>query len=115
MKRTIRQAIERSGHDRGPVLIYVPLRGEPRYADLRALAEALHAAVGDHRPLLAALSPNVALSLGRILARELPRSSDIIVIDGLELADLDYLDIGALVLPTVVIPVLVKTVVPQAR
>ncbi|HEX9436517.1 MAG TPA: ethanolamine ammonia-lyase reactivating factor EutA [Candidatus Limnocylindria bacterium] len=112
IRGAVRDAIDRSGHHGSDVLISVPFSGEPRYADLRALAEGLHGGVGDGR-LMAAVSGDVARSIGRILTDELGRS-DVLVLDGLELSDLDYVDVGEVVRPAGVVPVVVKTLLFEA-
>ena len=107
----VRAAVARAGHGDRPLAIALPFRGEPRYARLRAIAEGLDAAVGGRRPLVAELAGDVALSIGRILAKELGRDGGIVVLDDLELADLDYIDIGAILRPANVVPVVVKSLV----
>ena len=111
VERAIREAIARATDDRGPLMIALPFEGEPCYADLRALAEGLCRAVGDRRPLVAAVSGDVALSIGRILAEEIGVEGGIVVIDDLALGDLDYVDVGQIVRPAGVVPVVVKTLV----
>lgn len=111
VERAVREAIARATDDRGPLMIALPFEGEPCYADLRALAEALCRAVGDRRPLVAAVSGDVALSIGRILAEEIGVEGGIVVIDDLALGDLDYVDVGQIVRPAGVVPVVVKTLV----
>lgn len=106
----VRSARDRAGHE-GQVLIALPDLGEPRYDRLRAVAEGLARGVGDSRPLLAATAGDVARSLGTILSQELGVAGGIVVLDGLELADLDYVDVGKVVLPAGVVPVVVKTLV----
>lgn len=107
----VRDAIERSGHDKGAILVALPFRAEPRYASLRDLAEGLARGIGPRRPLLAALGDDVAHSIGRILTSELGIDGGVVVIDGVELADLDYVDIGQVLRPAGVVPVIVKTLV----
>ncbi|MDE3112943.1 MAG: ethanolamine ammonia-lyase reactivating factor EutA [Chloroflexota bacterium] len=110
----VRAARDHAGHE-GQVLIALPDLGEPRYDRLRAVAEGLARGVGDRRPLLAATAGDVARSLGTILADELAVEGGIVVLDGLELSDLDYVDVGKIVLPAGVVPVVVKTLVLGAR
>ncbi len=105
--RAVREGIERAGHGAAHVVVAVPFGGEPRYERLRALADGLHAGVAEG-PIVAAVTGDVARSVGGILVDELGRS-DVIVLDGLELDELDYVDIGAVVRPAGVVPVVVKT------
>jgi ethanolamine utilization protein EutA len=52
---------------------------------------------------------DIAKSLGAILREELNVARDIIAIDGIEVGDLDYIDIGECLGITEVIPVTVKS------
>ena len=99
----------------GPIAVSVEWDGEPLYASLRALAAGI---AGAHRaaarasgPIIVALTGDVAASLGSILREEVGWSGDVIAVDGLELADLDYIDIGERILPANVLPVVVKSLV----
>ena len=60
-------------------------------------------------PLYLVLDVDVAKSLGGILKEELQLDRDIIAIDGIDVGDLDYIDIGAPMGITEVIPVTVKS------
>jgi len=95
----------------GPIALAIPWRGAPRHAALRALGEAILAAAGTHRPLVVALDADVAHTLGRILVDELGATGPLVVIDGLDLRDLDYIDIGEIVRPAGVVPVVIKSLV----
>lgn len=85
-------------------------RGEPRHRELRALADGLAAIPRGRGPLVVALEGDLAATLGRILVEECGVPS-VIAIDGLELRDLDYVDIGELIRPAGVVPVVVKSLV----
>lgn len=105
VSRAVRDALERSGHP--AALVALPFTGDPRYERLRAVAEGLHTGVPGG-PLLAAIAGDVARSVGTILVEELGRR-EAIVLDGLDLGDLDYVDIGPVVRPAGVVPVVVKS------
>jgi ethanolamine utilization protein EutA len=89
--------------------------GEPAYENLRTLAEAIaaahRAAPRRDRTLIVAALADIGASLGAILEDELGITGGVIAIDGLELADLDYIDIGEQILPANVVPVVVKSLV----
>jgi ethanolamine utilization protein EutA len=89
----------------------VPWRGAPQHGALRALAVAILAAAGAHRPLVVALDADVAHTLGRIMVEELGARGPLIVVDGLDLRDLDYIDIGEVLRPAGVVPVVIKSLV----
>lgn len=85
----------------------------PRYAALRSLAEGL-LAVGaadplGSSPIVVALQGDIAASLGRILSEDLAVARPLVILDGLDLAPLDYLDVGALLQPAGVVPVVIKS------
>jgi ethanolamine utilization protein EutA len=99
----------------GPIAIAVPWSVTPRHATLYALASGLLTA---HRkrnrgsaPLIVALQGDVAASLGRLIALEFEAPEELIVLDGLDLAPLDYLDVGEVVEPAKVVPVIIKSLV----
>jgi ethanolamine utilization protein EutA len=94
----------------GPVALAVRWEGEPEHERIRALAERIARAT-DRRPLVVAIDGDLAASLGAVLRDELGVTGDLIALDGLELGDLDYIDVGAPVPPSGVVPVVVKSLV----
>jgi ethanolamine utilization protein EutA len=88
-------------------------QGDPTHARLRALAEGIVAAreravlPGD--TLIVLLVGDVAQSVGHLLREELGLSGPLICLDGLELRELDYVDIGSVIEPTGVVPVVIKS------
>lgn len=96
-----------------PVAVALTWRGEPRYATLRALAGGLAGALPRSLragfPLVIALQEDVGRSLGGILDEEFDVRADLVSIDGLQLRELDYVDVGELIEPAHVVPVVVKS------
>jgi ethanolamine utilization protein EutA len=96
-----------------PVAIMLPWAGEPHYVHLRALAEGIAAAVPRSLqaglPMVIALDGDIASSLGGILVEDLGVGVPLVAIDGLQLVELDYVDIGELLQPANVVPVVVKS------
>src|SRR5205085_6932141 len=96
-----------------PVALALPWRGEPYYRSLRALAgglaRALPRSVRGQAPLVVALDGDIGRSLGGILAEELGVTADLVAIDGLQLVELDFVDVGELIQPQNVVPVVVKS------
>jgi len=83
------------------------------YQSIRKIAEGI-AEVCNHAqdrksPLYLALDLDVAKSLGGILKEELKLDREVIAVDGIEVGDLDYIDIGEPMGITEVIPVTVKS------
>ena len=91
------------------------LDGQPDYPYLRKVAEALSAVIrqsdNQRAPLFVVLDLDVAKSLGGILKEELKLPQEVVAVDGIEVGDLDYLDIGRPMGNTEVIPVTVKSLV----
>jgi len=89
--------------------------GAPEYARLRAFAEGLVQGVSDRLakglPLYVMLDGDVAQTLGAILRDELNVESEILAIDGVQLRDFDYIDLGRIRLPSMTVPVTIKSLV----
>ena len=94
----------------GPLTLAVKWSGEPEHGRIRALAERIAAAT-DRRPLVVATDGDIAATLGAILRDELRFTGELITLDGLDLGELDYVDIGAPQAPSGVVPVIVKSLV----
>lgn len=94
----------------GPIALAVKWEGEPEHERIRELAERIAAAT-DRRPLVVAIDGDVAATLGKVLRDELNFKGDLVTLDGLELGDLDYVDVGSPVPPSGVVPVIVKSLV----
>lgn len=96
-----------------PVALALPWKGEPYYRTLRALAGGIAAALPrslkSGHPLVIALDGDIGRSLGGILEEELGVSADLVSVDGLQLLELDYVDIGEVIQPAYVVPVVVKS------
>ena len=60
-------------------------------------------------PLVIALREDVGRALGAILVEDFDVKADLVSIDGLQLLELDYIDIGELLQPANVVPVVVKS------
>lgn len=89
------------------------LDGQLDYKTIREVAEAVavicQSSESRASPLYLALDLDVAKSLGGILKEELKLEQEIIAIDGIDVGDLDYIDIGEPMGITEVMPVTVKS------
>src|SRR6266446_3347739 len=89
------------------------LDGPLNYQTVREVAEGVaaicHSSQSNTSPLYLALDVDVAKALGGILKEELKVNREVIAIDGIDVGDLDYIDIGAPMGITEVIPVTVKS------
>lgn len=86
---------------------------EPDHATLYLVASAvfqyMHQVGKRVEPLFLVIEGDVALSLGRVLRDELDFRGPLVCIDGIELQELDYIDMGSLITQTNVVPVVVKS------
>ncbi len=94
---------------KGPIALAIDFRDAPRHEALLALGHTVQAAAGEHRPLVVALDADIAHSLGRVMVDELGMAGPLVIVDGLDLRDLDYIDVGAVVRPAGVVPVIIKS------
>ena len=87
--------------------------GDPLHARLKALADGICAGLAEtikaKRPVMLMLDGDVGKTLGQILRRESNVESDIISIDGVQLKEFDYVDIGEMIRPTNVVPLVIKS------
>jgi ethanolamine utilization protein EutA len=87
--------------------------GDPDYHRLAAAGRAIVAALAPEgrrsRPLLLMIDGDVGKTLGRILTEELGLPGDLISIDGVQLSELDFVDVGELISPPGVVPVVIKS------
>ena len=86
---------------------------QPDYPLLRKIAEGISAVVSESdtptAPLFIVLDMDVAKSLGAILKEELRVEREVVVVDGIDVGDLDFLDIGRPMGVSEVLPVTVKS------
>jgi ethanolamine utilization protein EutA len=103
----------------GNMALALNVAGQPDYWYIRKLAESIAGAVdpdsGSGDPLFLVLDVDVAKSLGGIMKEELKLDRAVICIDGIEVGDLDYIDIGKPMGVSEVIPVTVKSLIFAIR
>jgi len=100
------------------VALAIRWHGEPHYQRLRSLAEGLAIALdgASALPLILMVDGDVGKSLGHILVDELKVLRPVISIDGVKLQELDYVDIGEMVEPANVVPIVIKSLLfPAGR
>lgn len=87
--------------------------GEPDHPRLLAMAQAIMRFAaptgGRDQTLFLMIDGDVAASLGRILHDELGLDGRIVSIDGIQLRELDFVDVGELLDPPGVVPVVIKS------
>ena len=102
--------VERSG----PVALAFSWCGEPSYQRLKAIADAIDGALCRPEritPLVVVIDGDVGRLLGRILSKELNKGDYLLSLDGIVLSDLDYIDVGEMINPPGVIPLVIKSLV----
>jgi ethanolamine utilization protein EutA len=97
----------------GAVALALAWRGDPAHARLHALAAGICAAVPSTiaagQPLVLLVDGDIAMSLGRIIRNEIAATANVIAIDGVQLKQFDYVDIGRVIDVTNVVPVIIKS------
>ena len=87
--------------------------GDPEYKRLFAAAKGIlmGAAPGGKRNdlLLLMIDGDVGKTMGNLLVRELDFPGELVSIDGVQLQELDYVDVGELITPPGVVPVVIKS------
>jgi len=90
-------------------------QGAPSYQRIAAFAQgivqALPRTIASGKPLYLVLDGDIAQTLGAILREELKLANEVLVIDGITLWDLDYIDLGRIRLPSYTVPVTIKSLV----
>lgn len=88
-------------------------RRDPQYGELKRLAESIAGAYeqipGKERPILVALRQDTAKALGGLLQAQFGGKRPVLCIDGVEVEEGNYMDLGHPVMGGLVIPVVVKT------
>jgi ethanolamine utilization protein EutA len=114
---SLRTALRRLDLDDGPhaMALAVSWDGPPAYPRLRTFCDWLTSALPgpwpEDLPLVLAIDADVAYLIGRLLADELGWRSPLICLDSIDVQEFDYLDIGQLVEPQGVVPIVVKSLV----
>jgi ethanolamine utilization protein EutA len=98
-----------------PVAVFVPWRGSATFQRLDAfcqgVADGLAAILADGHPLVLAGDGDVGGLMGIHLREEMQVDNAIISVDGLELKEFDYIDIGAMLPNSGAVPVVIKSLI----
>ncbi len=110
----IRSGIEEVDLDHtGRLAIAISWHGDPEHARLKAMGGAIVAALSPWQDriklLLVMIDGDIGKSFGRLLHRELAWPGKVVSIDGMELQGFDFVDLGELVAPPGVVPVVIKS------
>jgi ethanolamine utilization protein EutA len=89
--------------------------GSPSYRRLRPFAEGviggLRRRLADGRPVYLMIDGDVALTLGTIMRDELRVANELLILDGIDLRDFDFVDLGRVRQPSNTVPVTIKSLV----
>jgi ethanolamine utilization protein EutA len=89
--------------------------GVPSYRRLRSFAEGIVAGlrqrIADGRTVYLMIDSDIALTLGTILCDELSVTNDLLILDGVDLRDFDFVDLGRVRRPSNTVPVTIKSLV----
>jgi len=111
----VRGALTRADFEEGesPIALAFPWRGDPSHARLHAVAAGICAALPrtlqEGMPLVLLIDGDVGKSLGRVIRHEIAPTADVIAIDGVQLKEFDYVDIGNVIELTNVVPIIIKS------
>jgi ethanolamine utilization protein EutA len=87
--------------------------GDPEYSRIRAAGEGILAAVSKGRGkddiLFLMIEGDVGRTFGHLLESELKLPGHVISIDGVQLHDFDYVDVGSMITPPGVVPMVIKS------
>lgn len=118
----IAQAFERQDLTEGEQQVALAFEwdGLPRYAQLRKIAEGVLAAsprsLADGAPLMLVFTGDFAKVVGDTIKKDLGVPNPVISIDNLHLQEFDYIDVGEMIYPARVVPVVVKSLLfPEAE
>ena len=100
---------------KSPVAMFVPWRGSATFQRLdafcRGAVEGLASVLAKGHPLVLAGDGDVGGLLGIHLREEMRLPNPIVSIDGLELKEFDYIDIGAMMESSGAVPVVIKSLI----
>jgi len=98
-----------------PVAVFVPWRGSATFQRLddfcKGIAEGLAAVLARGHPIVLAGDGDVGGLLGIHYCEEMKLKNPIVSIDGLDLKEFDYIDIGAILDTSGAVPVVIKSLV----
>ncbi len=103
--------IDLERHDR--IALAFDWRGDPEHSRLKAAGEAVVRALSPLaeriKTLFLMIDGDIGKTFGRLLHRELHWPGKLVSIDGMELQELDFVDVGELIAPPGVVPVVIKS------
>ncbi|HEY7165068.1 MAG TPA: ethanolamine ammonia-lyase reactivating factor EutA [Candidatus Binatia bacterium] len=117
IQASVEKALQRFDIQDGDRAVALALRWElgPSYPLIRTLAEGLVGAMKSHadsgQPIVLVFDADIAKLMGNIIERELLPGAGIISIDGIDLKDFDFIDIGQELPDAKAVPVVIKSLI----
>ncbi len=103
------------GEGDSPVAVFVPWRGSATFQRLDAFCKGvvngLSEVLAKGHPIVLAGDGDVGGLIGIHLQEEMKTKSSVVSIDGLELKDFDYIDIGTMLPTSGAVPVVIKSLI----
>lgn len=121
VKDAVEKALKRFDILDGDRAVALAIRWElgPSYPIIRTLAEGLAQAMREHiekgQPLVLVFDADIARLMGNIIEKELLPGRGIISIDGIDLKDFDFIDIGEELPDAKAVPVVIKSLIFRHR
>jgi ethanolamine utilization protein EutA len=98
-----------------PVALTIDWAGTPSYKNLRTLADGIVAglskSLANGLPVTLVFQNDVGKLIGYILRDDLAVTGDVVSIDGIDVKEFDFIDIGAMLQPARAVPVVIKSLV----
>lgn len=116
--RAITKAVTSLGFtNTDPIALAIDWTGDPSYGRMASLAKGIENAFNQpvDAPVLIMLDADIAASIGHLLVTEFPVARPLICLDGLEPSPLDYVDVGAVLEPSGVLPVVIKSLLFESN
>ena len=97
-----------------PIALAFPWHGDPSHAPpararRRHLLPRLPHTLAAGLPLVLLIDGDIGMSLGRVIRNEIAPGANVIAIDGVQLKQFDYVDIGRVIEVTNVVPIIIKS------
>ncbi|MCC6177313.1 MAG: ethanolamine ammonia-lyase reactivating factor EutA [Chloroflexi bacterium] len=98
-----------------PVAVALDWVGIPSYQNLRTLADGIVAGLPNSirlgQPLVLVFGGDVGKNVGAILREDLGLTNEVISIDGIDVKEFDFVDVGAMLFPARAVPVVIKSLI----
>jgi ethanolamine utilization protein EutA len=113
LEAALRRSIQRLERDADAVIaIAFSWTRAPEYRELLAVAKAIEAAVSPRKtPLVVLIDGDIGKTMGHLLRDELNLPCKLVSIDSVDLRDFDFVDVGEMVTPPGVIPLVIKSLI----